>query len=203
VEAGLRRTQAALGGPGTRDPLDDRVVDNLLAGYAYVDGLVAADVDPFALGHLKHLLELNVLVLCGTSEERRAAYARHVEASERRFYGDDVTGIRNVVEWVADHGHAPPPERAAGVYARILTWPQLFIEGNHRTGALAMSYLLLRDGRPPFVLTPENAPTYFEISAALREIALQNPATRFRLSALSGRLAALLADDGDRSDLLA
>jgi hypothetical protein len=179
------------------------VVGNLVAAYAYVDGLVAADVDPFALGHLKHLLEINVLVLCGTSEPRRAAYAKHLEASEGRFYGDDVTGVRNVVEWLADHGHAPAVERAAGVYARMLAWPQLFIEGNHRTGAVAMSCVLLREGRPPFVLTPGNAPAYFEISMGLREIALQNPATRFRLSALSGRLAALLAEDGDRSDLLA
>lgn len=197
----MRRTQAALRHLPDRDPLDDRVVDNLLAGYAYVDGLVAADVDPFILGHLKHLLELNVLVLCGSSVERRAAYARHLEASERRFYGDEVTGVRNVVEWVADHADAPPADRAAGAYARILSWPQLFIEGNHRTGVLAMSCVLLREGRPPFVLTPENAAAYFEISAGLREIALQNPATRFRLSALSGRLAALLAEDADRADL--
>ena len=201
VEAALRRTQGALGNLPDRDPLDDRVVDNLVAGYAYVDGLVAADVDPFTLGHLKHLLELNVLVLCGSSAERRAAYARHLEASERRFYGDDVTGVRNVVEWVADHAAAAPAERAAGVYARMLAWPQLFIEGNHRTGVLAMSHVLLREGRAPFVLTPGNATAYFEISVGLREIALQNPATRFRLPALSGRLAALLAEDADRADL--
>jgi hypothetical protein len=201
VEAALRGSQAALGHVPDRDPLDDRVVDNLLAGYAYVDGLAAADIDPFALGHLKHLLELNVLVLCGSNAERRAAYARHLEASERRFYGDEVNGVRNVVEWMADHTAAPAAERAAGAYARMLAWPQLFIEGNHRTGVLAMSSVLLRDGRPPFLLTPGNAAAYFEISAGLREIALHNPATRFRLSALSGRLAALLADDADRADL--
>ena len=64
-----------------------------------------------------------------------------------------------------------------------------------------MSCVLLREGWPPFVLTPENASAYFEISSGLREIALRNPATRFRLSGLSSRLAALLAEDEDRSDL--
>ena len=203
VEVSLRRTQRLLGRPPDRDPLDDRVLDNLLAGYAYVDGLVATGVDPFALGSLRHLLELNRLVLCGKSPERRAAYARHLDAGERRFYGEDGAGIRHVVEWIGANPDAPSPELAAGVYAMILARPQLYIEGNHRTGALAVSYVLLREGRPPFLLTPENAAPYFEISAALRDGARQGPAARFRLAALIVRLTGLLADDSDRRHLIA
>jgi prophage maintenance system killer protein len=179
------------------------VLGNLLAGYAYVDRLVTAGVDPFALGNLKHLLELNHLVLCGTSPERRAAYSRHLEANERRFYGEDVAGVRDVVEWIAGHPGAPSAELAAGVYTMMLAQPQLFIEGNHRTGVLAMSYVLARQGLPPFVLTPENAGPYFEISAALRDAAKHSPAMRFRLSSLVARLAGLLAEDADRRHLLA
>jgi hypothetical protein len=48
-------------------------------------------------------------------------------------------------------------KRAAGVYVRTLSEPELFIEGNHRSGALVMSYILAREGYPPFVLTAENA----------------------------------------------
>ncbi len=203
VEEALRRTQRLLGGAPDRDPFDDRVLGNLLAGYAYVDRLVTAGVDPFALGNLKHLLELNCLVLCGVSPERRAAYARHLEANERRFYGEDVAGIRDVVEWIAGHPGAPGAELAAGVYAMVLAQPQLFIEGNHRTGVLAMSYVLARQGLPPLVLTPENAEAYFEISAALRDAAKHSPAMRFRLSSLVARLAGLLAEDADRRHLLA
>jgi hypothetical protein len=203
VEEALRRTQRLLGEAPDRDPFDDRVLANLRAGYAYVDSLVTAGVDPFALGNLKHLLELNCLVLCGVSPERRAAYARHLEANERRFYGEDVAGVRDVVEWIAGHPGAPGAELAAGVYAMVLAQPQLFIEGNHRTGVLAMSYVLARQGLPPFVLTPENAGAYFEISAALRDAAKQSPAMRFRLSSLVARLAALLAEDADRRHLLA
>ena len=125
-----------------RDPFDDRVVDNMLAGYAFVDALVADGVDVFALGQLKHLLELNALVLCGASEARRAAHTAHRAATERRFYDEPDAGIQDVVEWHAGHADEPAWSRAAGVYVRMLSTPQLFIEGNHRTGVLVMSQIL-------------------------------------------------------------
>jgi hypothetical protein len=50
-----------------RDPLDDVVIGNMIAGYAMVDTLVADGIDLFALGNSTLLLELNTLVLCGTS----------------------------------------------------------------------------------------------------------------------------------------
>ena len=203
VEASLRRTQDAVGRLEGRDVLDDRVLENMVSGYAYVDALVGARIDPFALGHLKHLLELNCLVLCGNSPERRASYAGHLQATEHRFYGDGVGGVRDLVEWLADHPDGPPCERAAGAYGMILGWPQLFIEGNHRTGVLAMSCVLRREDRPPFVLTPENAKTYFEISAGIHDIAKDSPPGRLRLATLTARLARLLADDADRHYLVA
>ena len=44
-----------------------------------------------------------------------------------------------------------------------------------------MSYLLLREGEPPFVLTVENAPAYFDIFTALRDVDENSPASLFRL----------------------
>ena len=64
----------------------------------------------------------------------------------RRFYEEREGGIQDLVEWYAGHRGESAWDRAAGVYVRILSKPQLFIEGNHRTGALLMSYILLRDG---------------------------------------------------------
>jgi len=201
VEASLRQVQARL--PVHRDPLDDRVVDNMLAGYAFVDALVAAGTDIFALGQLKHLLELNTLVLCGASEARRAAHAGHRAATERRFYDEPDAGIQDVVEWHAGHDDEPVWSRAAGVYVRMLTTPQLFIEGNHRTGVLVMSYVLLNAGRAPFVLSVGNAEAYFEVSAALRHTHKNGPLALFRLPRLRRRLAALLRDHDDGRYLLA
>jgi hypothetical protein len=197
IEASLRRVQAALAVTGgARDPLDERVLDNLLAGYARADELVAGSVDVLAMGRLKHLLELNSLVLCGASPERRVVYARHLEATERRFYGEGADGVGEVVEWAAAHQDDPPRERAAGVYVMMLSRPQLFIEGNHRTGALVMSCLLARAGLPPFVLSPECAEGYFDVSTCIRDTA-KTGAARFRLGALQTRLAALLGEHID------
>jgi hypothetical protein len=180
-----------------RDPLDDRVVENMLAGYAFVDALVADGVDVFALGQLKHLLELNVLVLCGASEVRRAAHTAHRAATERRFYDEPDAGIQDVVEWHAGHADEPAWSRAAGVYVRMLSTPQLFIEGNHRTGVLVMSQILMSAGRPPFVLSVANARAYFEASTALRNTNKNSPVALFRLPGIRRRLVALLRDHDD------
>jgi hypothetical protein len=98
-----------------------------------------------------------------------------------------------VAEWWERHAGEPAWFRAAGVYVRMLSTPQLFIEGNHRTGALVMSYILLREGLPPFVLSVDNAAAYFKSSTALRDIRKHSPAALFRLPGIRRRLAALLA----------
>jgi hypothetical protein len=202
VEASLRGAQAAFPGLNAslsahRDPLDDRVVENMLAGYAYVDELVGSGTDVFALGNVRHLLELNTLVLCGASEARRAAHAGHLAANERRFYEERAAGVQDVVEWYARNAGDSPWDRAAGVYVRMLSTPQLFIEGNHRTGALVMSYVLLGDGLPPFVLSAANAAAYFEPSAAIRHIHKNSPAALFRVPGVRRRLTALLQAHAD------
>jgi hypothetical protein len=46
--------------------------------------------------------------------------------------------------------------------------PQLFIEGNHRTGSLIASLELLRAGEPPFVLNRDNAIAYFNPSTVIK-----------------------------------
>ena len=103
IEASLRRLQAQFAGvtaglSAHRDPLDDQVVGNLLAGYAFVDELVLAGIDVFAYGHARRLLDLNTLVLCGPSAVRRAAHAGHLAATERRFYEEREAGIEDVVD---------------------------------------------------------------------------------------------------------
>ncbi len=185
-----------------RDPLDGAVVDNMMAGYALVDALVADGVDLFALGNSKHLLELNALVLCGNSPARRQKYAGHLQATEHRFYEERQGGVEDLVEWYARHDDESAWSRAAGAYVRILSKPQLFIEGNHRAGALVMSYILVHDGEPPFVLSVENAGAYFDPSTVIRNTAKNSPAMLFRLPGIRKRLAALLREHSDRRHLI-
>src|SRR5262249_24494896 len=174
VEASLRRVRVELDAINRhlrtpRDPMSDHVIRNMVARYMLVDELVSTAVDPFAPGHHKRLLELNSLGVCGTAPARRAQYAQHLAATERRFYEDRNGGIRELVEWYARHRRDSAWKRAAGAYTMILGQPQLFIEGNHRTGALVMSYILLTASLPPFVLSVDNAVAYFTPSAVIRD----------------------------------
>jgi hypothetical protein len=185
-----------------RESMSDRVVENMLTGYALVDALLTAGVDVFAMGNHKHLLELNTIVLCGTDPARREQYTRHLEATERRFYEERAGGIQDVVEWYARHRHESAWKRAAGAYVRVLSKPQLFVEGNHRTGALLMSYILMGDGQPPFVLSPENAAAYFDPSTVIRNTEKKSAAMLLRSPGIKRRLARLLLDHADRRHLL-
>ena len=79
--------------------------------------------------------------------------------------------------------------RAAGVYIRILSEPQLFIEGNHRTGALIMSYLLAREGHAPFVLTEDNAREYLDPSSVFKKSKKHTLVMRFKMPGLTRAFA--------------
>jgi len=207
VDTSLRRLQQHYAGDlvdlaAGRDPLDDRVIDNMMAGYTFVDTLVGEGIDVFAMGQHRHLLEMNTIVLCGTSPARRALYGGHIEATERRFYDEREGGIQDLAEWSQIHRDENTWDRSAGAYVRMLSKPQLFIEGNHRTGALLMSYILLRDGLPPFVLSAESAVAYFDPSTAIRDVDKNSPAMIFRLSRVRDRLATLLRERSDPHHLL-
>ncbi len=144
--------------------MTDEVRTNMMAGYRYVDDALAQAFDFFAIGNSSALLELNTLVLCGTDQDKREHFARHIAITERRFYEQDRPGIGALMEWLQRHNGDDVWTRAAGAYIHILSEPQLYVEGNHRTGALIMSYMLAREGWPPFVLSVANAKAYFDPS---------------------------------------
>jgi hypothetical protein len=152
-----------------RDSMTDTVVENMMAGYAFVDKAITDDVDLFEPRNIVGLLELNHLVLCGLDPTLRLEYHQHIAATRRRFYQQEPYNIDAILRWYHKHASESPWKRAAGVYVRILSHPQLYIEGNHRTGALIMSYILARDGKAPFVLTVDNAQAYFDPSTLIKQ----------------------------------
>lgn len=175
-----------------REPLDDDVVRNMLAGYAMVDGLLADDVDLFAFGHLQPWLDLNTLVLCGEEVMRPDHISDLIQATEERFYDDEHGGIRDIMEWYEKSSSQSVWKRAAGVYTRMVSEPQLFPEGNHRTGVLVMSYLLGREGKPPVVLTPENAAGFFDPSTEAKQLRKGSFGMILHASGIKRRLAQFL-----------
>jgi len=152
-----------------RDSMSDEVVENMMAGYGLVDKVLADDTDIVTSKHAAYLLELNHTVLCGLDPRARKEHQRHVDATITRFYTQTEFNIETILRWYRDHRSESPWKRAAGVYVRLLSQPQLYIEGNHRTGALIMSSILARDCTPPFVLTVENAKAYFDPSTLMKE----------------------------------
>lgn len=199
IERALREVQAHFDSMSrdfveTRDPFSDEVLANILAGYALIDDYVARDVDLFELRNIDLMLEINATVLCGVDPAERRKFAEHLAATERHFFENEGGGIRDILEWYAEHRHESPWKRAAGIYVRILSKPQLFIEGNNRSGALIVSYLLLRAGLPPFVLTLANAAGYFNPSSVIRNSAKHGVRALFELPKIKKKFAAFLEE---------
>jgi hypothetical protein len=195
VEAHFAHINPHLDSP--RDRLDRGTVDYMMSGYAFIDELIEDKIDLFSLGQLRLFLELNALVLCGRDEQVRLDSARHLAATDQYFFDNVDGGIRDVVEWHALHANQSAWMRAAGVYIRILSEPELFIEGNHRTGALVMSYILARDGRPPFVLTVEDAKEFLDWSTLFTTKRKTGVLLRWQMPWLKRRFAEFLQAQAD------
>jgi hypothetical protein len=176
-----------------RDSMTDAVVENLIAGYTFIDTALHDQRDLLSAAHLHNLLELNHIVLCGLDPIVRQEHHKHLDATAQRFYDqEEGFDIGNIFTWYHKHANESPWKRAAGVYVRILSQPQLYIEGNHRTGALIMSYLLAREGKSPFVLTVDNAKAYFDPSTLIKQTKKTTTTLLAKLPRMKKRFAAFL-----------
>jgi len=152
-----------------REVLDDTIIGNILEGYTYVDRLLRKGINPLDRYELNHYLEMNHIVLCGTDPERRKDFAEHIKYTTDRFYKAEKFSISHMRKWAENHKKSPAWVQAAGVYIMGVSQPQLFFEGNHRTGCLMMGYILVKNGKPPFVLTVDNAKAYFDPSTVAKQ----------------------------------
>lgn len=208
IEASLRGVQADFAAINAvlatpRDPLCDAVLERLMFGYRRVDALLQANVDPYALGNSQQLLELNYLVLCGMDRSPRDDCEQLVDATRTRFYAKGAGGIEELVERVKCHGGESVWRQAANAYIQILSQPQLFIEGNHRTGSLLMSWMLARAGKPPFVLSVDNAKAYFDPSTLVKNSRKHSMRMVFDRPKLMKRFAELLKREADKEHVVA
>jgi hypothetical protein len=175
-----------------RDSMTDEVIENIMAGYAFIDRAIADDIDLLDTRYVAGLLELNHIVLCGCDPATRREHHKHTQATTQRFYAQGEFNINDILRWHRNHAHESAWKRAAGVYVRILSQPQLYIEGNHRTGALIMSYILGRAGKAPFVLTVDNAKAYFDPSTLVKETTKTAATLLMKLPRLKKRFARFL-----------
>lgn len=148
-----------------REALEDDMIDRILQAYGFLNDLLGKDVDLFSLAGLHSMLELNHIVLCGTEPSTRYEYHSHIVDTRKRFQNN----IRKTRKWVMKKADAiPPVALATGFYCRMLSRPQLYFEGNHRTGNIILNYLLICASYPPFLITADNAFEYLELSGHIK-----------------------------------
>ena len=164
IDADLQRLQI-----GRKAPFTSVLRCNMLTAYAYLDELLDLNLEPFSDPGMEGMLALNHRVHYGLDEGLMAQFAMAVEAAIDKFN----TNIEPIANWYWKHlGQGDDPYKlAAETYVSIVGEPQLFIEGNHRTGALIASWINLRFGYPPFVLSANNAIPYFAPSAEIKRFA--------------------------------
>jgi prophage maintenance system killer protein len=147
-----------------REDFNDDVMNNMIAAYQYLDDMIAKNTDMFSENGMSYIQELNHIVLCGTDLETRNEYADHIKNTNKRV----KELFQPIKKWYKKHCKEHPLKIAAEVYVGVLSIPQLFIEGNHRTGALISSWILIKNGYPPLALNLKNAVHYFEPSAQIK-----------------------------------
>lgn len=200
IEAALKKVQREFSQLNAelnaeRGILHNEILANMMTGYAYIDAAVATQVNLFARGHSKKILELNNIVLYGTDPQRRWRYRKSLTFNEKHFY--QQSGIGELMEVYQMYRHKSVWEQAARIYLHIVSQPQLFVEGNHRSGALLMSYLLLRKGKPPFVLTMDNAKAYFDPSKSIGQSKRHSISMFFRWRKLQNYFVRLLKEQAN------
>jgi hypothetical protein len=154
---------------GRKDKFDRTMRLNMLSAYAYLDELISEHHRPFTRNGIASMLALNNRVHYGTDSALMAEYESAIRATREKFN----TQIGPIVDWYNKHAKRGdhPFKLAAETYVSILGQPQLFIEGNHRTGSLIASWINLSAGLPPFVLSVDNAIPYFAPSAEIKRFA--------------------------------
>lgn len=148
-----------------REEFTPIMVSNILEAYSFLNTLLDQRMDLFTPAGLHNLLEMNHLVLCGSNQETRGQYYQHLTETRKSF----LKKIKPIKEWVLEKKSSSDPFKlASGFYSRMLSQPQLFLEGNHRTGNILLNYLLISKGSAPYIANPTDAKLYLDISGDIK-----------------------------------
>lgn len=181
-----------------REHIDDTIIENMLAGYEYCNTLLKMDVDMVSEDCKHHALEMNHVVLCGLNPRTRIEFAQHLKETATRFYSQPECNIWHIVRWNKKNKKKSVWKRAASTYIFMLSRPQLFFEGNHRTGALMMSNILALEGKPPFVLTVDNAQAYLNPSTMVKMTDKNLISKLYKLPKIEKKFASFLEDEAQK-----
>lgn len=183
-----------------REDVSDAMVQQIMEAYIFLNDLLEKDMNLFTPAGLHSLLEMNHIVLCGSDPNQRMNYYHHITETRTRF----LSRIKPIRAWMEKSKNRHDPHKlAAGFYLRVLSQPQLFIEGNHRTGNILVNYLLVSRGAPPYVLTPETAAEYLNISGDIKFTDKDSSIeSTFKVPGQKKRFTALLREHADERFLM-
>ena len=154
-------------GIGRKDtPFDAVVKTRMASAYSYLDDLLRERIPPFSTESIEPMLLLNQRVHYGTDHRLLSEYRKALDATADKFYRS-IEPIQKWYERQKKWGRHPL-QVAAEIYVRILSQPQLYVEGNHRTGSLIANWISVYHGFPAFVLSADNALAYFAPSMEIK-----------------------------------
>ncbi len=154
---------------GRKDtPFDKLLMDNLLSAWDYIDFFIKKrDYSLLSKKGGPDMLEINNRVHYGLDDTLRQEYHKAISATANKFT-KQVQPLRNYYRKKTAR-NASINKIAAEIYIAILGQPLLYIEGNHRSGSIISSWINLVHNRPPFVLTVENAMSFFKPAQQIKE----------------------------------
>lgn len=154
---------------GRKDtPFDQQLMDNMMLAWEHMDHILKKkDYNLMGATGGPDLLEVNNCVHYGVNAKLRKEYRKAIQATVEKFSGQ-IGPIRKYYKKQLV-GKSSAEKVAAEVYISILGMPQLYIEGNHRSGSIVASWINMVHGKPPFVLTTENALAFFKPAQEIKK----------------------------------
>ncbi|MFA5373870.1 MAG: hypothetical protein WC354_06800, partial [Candidatus Omnitrophota bacterium] len=169
--------------------------DMLLEAYRYVN-MRLDSVEPL---RAEDLLEINLLLTVGGNRFVYPYYRQFIS----RTRGSFSRSIGPVWEWYRRHESSPPVEKAAGLAARMmLSQPNLFEDGNHRSAAVVMALILLKEGNAPFIPNKSNIKALLSITGAIQSLKRDSFVHILPLLIYQGRLGRFLDNNTSEAFLI-
>ncbi|MGQ7847561.1 hypothetical protein ACUNV4_23925 [Granulosicoccus sp. 3-233] len=172
--------------------LDRDSVNQIVQAYSMIDHHLTEGLPLLSMGQSRSVLAVNHCVLFGMENSGNPDYCKALKASERHFYGVTGSGIGDLLDWYSRSRDQVVWDLAAGVYLHTIGPPQLFLEGNHRTGVILANYVLGKASQAPLVIDHRLAPTWFEVTEKVRSRRRSFLEPRFWLRSFHGELADLI-----------
>jgi hypothetical protein len=184
-------------------PLTDFEFNNIIKAFEHVNVLIKRpEIKPEDILDINNLciygIKLSDFSSRGDLGNNRSIweFMGAMQYNREKFY----ERIGSIWQWFVRHTDISPYRLAAGLHTRIVSGPQLFVEGNHRTGSLLMAYVFAKMGIDPFHLDSDTAAEFFDISHEIKFCSKTQPIKWLKLLYQRGKLTKfLIGNFNDRS----